>query len=149
METNQNHKLNTAVDAGSERSEIPAATAASPPRPKRRTFQRDYKLRILREIDDANEPGATGLILRREGLYSAYLTEWRRWRAGLRDAELDPQLPPKAPRPPRGAARAEHDRLLRENERLKKKVRSQELLLELQKKLQEAMQSLDSEGSER
>lgn len=149
METNQNHKLNSAVDAGSERSEIPAATAASPPKPKRRTFTRDYKLRILREIDDATEPGATGLILRREGLYSPYLTAWRRWRAELRDAEKNPHHAPKTPRPPRGAARAEHDRLRRENERLKKKVRSQELLLELQKKLQEAMQSLDAEGSER
>lgn len=48
-------------------------------RPERRQFSAEYKLRILEEIDQAG-PGETGRILRREGLYSSLLTEWRRSR---------------------------------------------------------------------
>lgn len=48
-------------------------------KPERRRFSAEYKLRILEEIDQAG-PGETGKILRREGLYSSLLTEWRRSR---------------------------------------------------------------------
>ena len=48
-------------------------------RPRRRTFTCEYKLAILAEYDAA-EPGARGMILRREGLYSSHVVEWRRAR---------------------------------------------------------------------
>lgn len=48
---------------------------------KRRRFKLDYKLRILREADNATEPGAIGAMLRREGLYSSLLTSWRQRRS--------------------------------------------------------------------
>jgi len=65
---------------------------------RRRMFKGEYKRRILEEIDLAG-PGETGLILRREGLYSSHLSNWRRWRrdmggkkrkkkSGDKDAEL-------------------------------------------------------------
>jgi hypothetical protein len=39
-------------------------------------------LRILAEIDGtAGVPGAVGAIVRREGLYSSALSDWRRQRA--------------------------------------------------------------------
>ena len=49
-------------------------------RPRRRTFTAAYKLDILREADACNEPGEIGTLLRREGLYSSHLSEWRRKR---------------------------------------------------------------------
>src|SRR3954447_16514885 len=49
-------------------------------RPKRRRFSADYKLRIVREADACTAPGEIGVLLRREGLYSSLLTEWRRAR---------------------------------------------------------------------
>ena len=58
--------------------------AASPelsPRPRRRTFTVEDKLRILDETDHAAESGGVGAILRREGLYLSTLTDWRRQRA--------------------------------------------------------------------
>jgi transposase-like protein len=48
--------------------------------PKRRRFSAEYKLRVLREADACSRPGEVGALLRREGLYSSLLTEWRRAR---------------------------------------------------------------------
>ena len=50
-------------------------------RPTRRRFPAAYKAAILDELERATEPGAKGAILRREGLYSSHVTEWRRLRA--------------------------------------------------------------------
>src|ERR1035437_4967839 len=47
-------------------------------RPVRRTFTAEYKLRIVEEANAAREPGAVVALLRREGLYSSHLVEWRR-----------------------------------------------------------------------
>ena len=71
-----------------ERSEslTSAAAAAGVPdpelieRPRRRRFTAEYKLKILAEIEEAPTAGARGAVLRREGLYSSLLTEWRRAR---------------------------------------------------------------------
>ena len=49
-------------------------------RPRRRRFSAEYKLRILREAEGCARPGEVGELLRREGLYSSLLTEWRRQR---------------------------------------------------------------------
>jgi transposase-like protein len=48
-------------------------------RPKRRTFTQEYKDAILAEYDAADR-GQRGAILRREGLYSSHLIDWRRSR---------------------------------------------------------------------
>ena len=54
---------------------------------KRRRFKMDYKLRILREADNASEPGAIGAMLRREGLYCPCS------RPGGRNAKLASRTP--------------------------------------------------------
>jgi transposase len=65
---------------------VRAAVAEMKPDPevraiaKRRQFSAAYKLAVLAEADQANEPGAVGALLRREGLYSSQLTQWRRER---------------------------------------------------------------------
>src|SRR6266508_1663557 len=56
-------------------------------RPRRRRFSVEYKLRIVHEADGCTRPGEIGALLRREGLYSSLLTEWRRARdAGALEA---------------------------------------------------------------
>jgi transposase len=50
-----------------------------PERARRRTFTARYKLAVLTEYDAA-EAGAKGAILRREGLYSSHLVDWRHQR---------------------------------------------------------------------
>lgn len=49
-------------------------------RPRRRRFTAEYKLAIVAEYDALTEPGAKGALLRREGLYSSHVVEWRRAR---------------------------------------------------------------------
>ena len=54
---------------------------------RRRQFSAAYKLSVLAEADRVSEPGAIGALLRREGLYSSQLTQWRREReAGALEA---------------------------------------------------------------
>ena len=61
------------------------------PKAKRRRFSAEYKLRILREADACSEPGEIGSLLRREGLYSSHLSNWRRQRQSGTLAGLKPK----------------------------------------------------------
>jgi transposase len=64
---------------------------------RRRTFTAAYKLRIVREAEACTRPGEIGELLRREGLYSSLLTEWRRARdSGALEALERPRGRPKA-----------------------------------------------------
>jgi transposase len=55
-----------------------------PDRPRRRRFSADYKLAFLAEYDRLTGDGDKGALLRREGLYSSHIVEWRRAReAGM------------------------------------------------------------------
>ena len=59
--------------------------------PRRRSFKARDKLRILAEVDGAREtPGGVGAVLRREGLYSSALSDWRRQREAGALAALSP-----------------------------------------------------------
>jgi transposase-like protein len=64
-------------------------------RPRRRVFTAEYKLAILAEYDAAEADGSKGSILRREGLHSSHIVEWRRARdAGALEAMWSsPRIP--------------------------------------------------------
>src|SRR5487761_1665370 len=51
-------------------------------KPVRRRFTAAYKLAILDEYEQLADPGTKGALLRREGLYSSHIVEWRRARDG-------------------------------------------------------------------
>ncbi|MFF3875967.1 transposase [Streptomyces sp. NPDC001978] len=90
------------------------------PKPKRRTFTAEYKLRIVAEYDAA-PAGEKGAIARRERLYSSHVIEWRQARdAGALTALTDHRTTPA--RPKKSAAELDNERLRRENERLKKEL---------------------------
>jgi len=59
-------------------------------RPKRRTFTAEYKAQIVAEYDAADH-GERGAILRREGLYSSHITEWRKAAQAGAAAALGPK----------------------------------------------------------
>jgi transposase-like protein len=92
---------------------VAAPAPASPEfsaRPRRRTFTAKDKLRILAATDRAAEGGGIGAILRREGVYSSTLCDWRRQRdAGTSGALTPVKRGPK----PAGCADAEIRRLIR------------------------------------
>ena len=104
-------------------------------KPQRRRFTAEYKLRILREVDRAKEPGEVGAILRREGLYSSLLSVWRRDRdrvakAGLTARKRGPKAKAKDPKVKQ--LEREIAKLRRRNERV-------ELMLSIQKKASELL----------
>ena len=51
-----------------------------PAKARRRRFPAAYRLRILKQADACKKAGDVGALLRREGLYSSLLTNWRRQR---------------------------------------------------------------------
>ena len=72
----------------------------------RRTFTAQDKLRILAETDRAAEKGGVGAILRREGIYSSTLTDWRRLRdAGTVGALVPAKRGPKTAEPKSAGSR--------------------------------------------
>jgi transposase len=109
----------------------------SPPNPevveraRRRQFTAAYKVRILREADTC-EPGQLGALLRREGLYSSHLTNWRRQRE---QGQLTALTPWRRGRPVQAAGEQELARLRHENERLTQKLAAAEAIIDIQKKV--------------
>ena len=98
---------------------------------KRKRFSAAEKLRILREVDACQGSGEIGALLRREGIYSSYLTTWRRQRER---GELDGLAPQKrGPKPDPQAI--ELAKLHRENARLQERLRRAELIIDVQKKV--------------
>ena len=124
-------------DGGRRPTVVPAPVAASPElsdRPRRRTFTAQDKLRILAETDRAAETGGIGAILRREGLYSSNLTDWRRQRDAGAIGGLSPaKRGPKAAEP--NPLAAELARLQQDNARLTRRLTRAEAIIDIQKKV--------------
>lgn len=107
-------------------------------RAERRQFSVTEKVRILAEADACQGAGEIGALLRREGIYSSYLTQWRRERTnGL----LGGASSPKRGRPRRAEA-TEATRLRQENEDLKAQLAQAELIISAQKKLAQALENV-------
>ena len=106
--------------------------------PKRRRFSAEEKLRILKEADACTKPGEQGALLRREGLYSSHLTEWRRARER---GELDALAPRKRGRKPAAVNPLERKvtELSRALEKAEARAKRAEALVELQKKISELL----------
>lgn len=125
------------TDGGRRPTVVPAPAAASPElsdRPRRRTFTAQDKLRILAETDRAAETGGIGAILRREGLYSSNLTDWRRQRdAGVIGGLSPAKRGPKAAEP--NPLAAELARLQQDNARLTRRLTRAEAIIDIQKKV--------------
>jgi len=107
-------------------------------RPRRRTFSAKDKLRILTDIDRAAETGGIGAVLRREGLYSSTLSDWRRQRdAGAFSALVPGKRGPKAAEPNPLAAKMAV--LQRDNARLTRRLVRAEAIIGIQKKVAELL----------
>ncbi len=103
-------------------------------RPSTRRFTAEYKQRILQAADDCPH-GELGALLRREGLYSSHLTDWRRQRA---DGELQGLTPQKRGRKPDPQA-AQIARLQHEIETLQTQLQRAETIIDVQKKLSQLL----------
>jgi len=142
-----------AVTNGGRRPTVVAAPASDSPelsdRPRRRTFNAQTKLRILAEIDrvakrtdaansgqraGAADTGRIGAILRREGIYSSSLCDWRRQRDagafnGLVPARRGPKVAEANP------LAAELARSHKSNADLTRRLARAEAIIDIQKKV--------------
>lgn len=132
--------LTTAVldrsDDGRVSTEDPAA------RPRRRRFSAEYKLKIVAEYDACTDVGAKGALLRREGLYSSHVVEWRRAQQAGALAGLE-----GTPRPhKRTPEQVELDKLRRRNADLERELAKNKAALTIMGKAHELLELL-SESS--
>ena len=103
--------------------------------PKRRSFTAKYKLQVLAETERATDTGGISAILRREGLYSSALSDWR----GQRAAGTLGALQPRARGPEKSATnplQAELAKANRENAALRRRLDQAEAIIAIQKKWQ-------------
>ena len=103
---------------------------------------RAYKQEILAAYEAAG-PGEKGAMLRREGLYSSLITEWRRARdagalAGLRQPRGRPAADPRD---------AQIARLRKEKAQLEQELAKARFVVDVQAKLQALLETI-SEGAD-
>lgn len=94
--------------------------------PRRRSFTAQYKADILAEYDAA-DPAARGVLLRREGLYSSHLSEWRKARDSGALAGLTPSAKPGR----KSAEQLENAKLLARAERAERELAKTKAALEI------------------
>jgi len=100
---------------------------------RRRYRTREYKLSILKQADKLRgKNGTLGELLRKEGLYTATLSQWRK----QRDEGLLGQV---RGRKPKSEEVIQVERLEKENRKLKEKIGQYQLVIEAQKKISEIL----------
>ena len=117
------------------------APAGAPPdpevtdKPKRRRFTLEYKLSLLEKADAfRHQPGAVGALLRREGVYSSTLSQWRRQREEGTLSALKPKRRGRKIQEVNPLA-GRVTELEREVQRLEGKLHQAETIIDVQKKL--------------
>jgi transposase len=108
-----------------------------PEKARRRTFTAQYKQEILAAYDAAPD-GEKGAILRREGLYSSLISEWRR----ARDAGALARLKQPRGRPAADPRDAQIARLQKEKAKLEQELAKARFVVDVQSKLQALLDSV-------
>src|SRR5664280_1196287 len=127
----------TMLDATPAQADPGRVTEANPTRPDpevperahRRTFTARYKLDVLAAYDAA-DPGEKGAILRREGLYSSHVVDWRQARDAGALAALAQPRGRRRPDP----RNAKIDRLYQEQVRLEQELAKARFVVTVQDK---------------
>ena len=124
--------------ARSAEAEFPGAGSPLDPevaaKPRRRQFTAAYRLRILEEADQCTTSGEIGQLLRREGLYSSHLSNWRK---AQREGSLAALAPKKRGARPkaRNPLEPKVQQLEVENARLKAELHKAHTILDVQEKV--------------
>jgi transposase len=114
-------------------------------RPRRRSFTAEYRLRILKEADACTQPGEIGALLRREGLYSSHLVDWRRQREMGALQALGTKRGRKAKHP----AETEVALLRERNVKLEAELAKARLIIDVQEKVSALLGVVGSESAAR
>jgi transposase len=114
------------------------------PRASRRRFTAAYKLKIVIAAEACREPGEVGALLRREGLYSSLLSEWRRARDSGALGALEPKQ--RGPKPP-SVEHVENAVLRRQLERAEGDLRTARRVIEVQGNVSALLEDLLAKGA--
>ena len=114
------------------------------PRPPR-TYPAAYKLRILAEYEQLDKAGK-GALLRREGLYTSLISEWRKQRDKGALAALGQAK--RRGRPPVDPVARQNARLRRDNARLRDQLARQAKVIEVQGELSALLGKLATSSDE-
>ncbi len=112
-------------------------------RATRRVFSAQYKLRILAEYERRDRDGKS-VLLRREGLYTSSISEWRK----QRDEGALQALSAASGRPPTDPREHELARLRRENTRLQSDLATARRVIEIQGKLSALLEQFATGSAE-
>ena len=126
-----------AGDAGRVTGEQERPDPEVPERARRRTFTAQYKQEVLAAYEAAAS-GEKGAILRREGLYSSLITEWRR----ARDAGVLAGPARRRGRPAGDPRDAQIARLEKEKAKLEQELAKARFVVAVQAKLQALLEAL-------
>lgn len=116
---------------------LPTSSPASTevvPRTKRRFKSNAEKRRIVADADACTLPGEVGLLLRREGIYSSNLCNWRQQLRTADEAALEAKK--RGPKPNQELAKARRlEALTRQDTQLQSQLDKALLIIEVQKKV--------------
>ncbi len=130
----QARRASQAVPVGPAHSASSPASTEVVPRPKRRFKSNAEKRRIVAQADACTLPGEVGLLLRREGIYSSNLCNWRQQLRAADEAALEAKK--RGPKPNPDVAQARRlEALTRQNVQLQSQLDKALLIIEVQKKV--------------
>jgi len=137
-ETERSGGASPKIAASSVGDPAPAAGATPDPevtdKPKRRRFTVKYKLSLLKKAETCTQPGEVGALLRREGVYSSTLSQWRRQKDEGTLAALKPKRRGRKVQEVNPLA-GRVTELEREVQHLQGKLHQAETIIDVQKKL--------------
>jgi transposase-like protein len=113
-----------------------------PERAKRRSYTAKYKLEILAEYEGLDRD-AKGSLLRREGLYTSLISEWRK----QRDRGALAALAAKPGRAPLDPIERDNARLRRRVDRLEEELGTARRVIEVQGKLSALLEELATDSA--
>lgn len=134
--TTQDRSLSHAGRVGDPEPEVPE-------RARRRSYSGKYKLEVLAEYEVLDRDGK-GALLRREGLYTSLISEWRK----QRDRGALEALAARPGRPPVDPVERENLRLRRRVERLEGDLDRARRVIEVQGKLSALLEQLATDSAE-
>jgi len=133
----------TTQQVGTAVASTPTPDPEVPERARNRTFSPRYKLDILRQYETLNKQGK-GALLRREGLYTSLISEWRKQHD---KGALEALAPPRG-RPPADPLERENERLRRDNQRLSGELTRARKVMRVQGELSALLEELASESAD-
>ena len=114
------------------------------PKTARRSFTSAYKLSILEQAEQCDNRGEVGALLRREGLYSSHLSNWRGLRRqGALQANTNNKRGPQPSLEP--AQRRELEQLRQRNAKLERELEKAQTIIDVQKKLSSLLATMPDE----